>query len=216
MNIINHGKINKHNQFSALNDVKGFFQKNSIVLYRVLLHWLRSIMNIFMFCRRSYEINLILVHTWVWLLQSEPGKAARMVHSIRKIHLRSEFGLPYLITWFVCFVFIVPRLILNSLSYLFFMYICNILIYMLSFLRFITVFHLTPCPPVVSSVWLQFDYRIAVLQFVPSSFSIGSLALLCFDFPNDASLSGVQAASNGDLLPPVGRGSPWPKNCTCS
>ena len=37
------------------------------------------------------------------------------------------------------------------------------------------------------------------------------------DFPSDASLSGVktsQAASNGDLLPPVGRGSPLPKNCT--
>lgn len=39
-----------------------------------------------------------------------------------KIHLRSEFGLPYLIA---CFVFIVLCLILNSFSYLFFMS-CNI------------------------------------------------------------------------------------------
>lgn len=45
-----------------------------------------------------------------------------MFRSIGKIHLRSEFGLPYLIT---CFVFIVLRLILNSFSYLFFM-LCNI------------------------------------------------------------------------------------------
>lgn len=48
-----------------------------------------------------------------------------MFHSIGKFHLRSEFGLPYLITCFICFVFIVLRLILNSFSYLFFM-LCNI------------------------------------------------------------------------------------------